>query len=57
MGSFYEVLNHIKLRYYKKNIRLITNSSYTAYTTLLFIELGLLKVQDMFKIKTIEILL
>ena len=57
MGSFYGVLNHIKLRYYKKNIRLITNSSYTAYTTLLFVELGLLKVQDMFKIKTIEILL
>ena len=32
----------------KKAIRLITNSNYSAHTTPLFIELGLLKVQDMF---------
>ena len=37
----------------KKAIRLITNNSYmyTAHTTPLFIELGLLKIQDMFKLK------
>ena len=38
----------------KKAIRLITNSSYTAHTTPLFIELGLLKVQDMFKLKLLK---
>ena len=38
----------------KKTIRLITNSSYTAHTTPLFIELGLLKVQDMFKLKLLK---
>ena len=33
MGSFYGVLNHIELSYYKKRaIRLITNSSYIACT-------------------------
>ena len=49
------MLNHIELSYYKKKaIRLITNSSYTAHTTPLFIELGLLKVQDMFKLKLLK---
>ena len=38
----------------KEAIRLITNSSYTAHTTPLFIELGLLKVQDMFKLKLLK---
>ena len=38
----------------KKAIRLITNSSYTAHTTPLIIELGLLKVQDMFKLKLLK---
>ena len=38
----------------KRAIRLITNSSYTAHTTPLFIELGLLKVQDMFKLKLLK---
>ena len=38
----------------KKAIRLITNSSYTAHTTLLFIELGLLKIQDKFKLKLLK---
>ena len=38
----------------KRAIRLITNSNYSAHTTLLFIELGLLKVQDMFKLKLLK---
>ena len=38
----------------KKAILLITNSSYTAHTTPLFIELGLLKIQDMFKLKLLK---
>ena len=38
----------------KKAIRLITNSSYTAHTTPLFIELGLLKIQDKFKLKLLK---
>ena len=38
----------------KKAIRLITNSNYTAHTTPLFIELGLLKIQDMFKLKLLK---
>ena len=38
----------------KKAIRLITNSSYTAHTTPLFIELGLLKIQNMFKLKLLK---
>ena len=38
----------------KKAIRLITNSNYYAHTTPLFIELGLLKVQDMFKLKLLK---
>ena len=38
----------------KKAIRLITNSNYSAQTTPLFIELGLLKVQDMFKLKLLK---
>ena len=57
MGSFYGVLNHIELSYYmykKRAIRLIRNSSYTAHTTPLFIELGLLKVQDMFKLNLLK---
>ena len=33
---------------------MITNSGYTAHTTPLFIELGLLKVQDMFKLKLLK---
>ena len=41
----------IELSHYKKAILLITNSNYSAHTTLLFIELSLLKVQDMFKLK------
>ena len=38
----------------KRAIRLITNSSYTAHTTPLFIELSLLKLKDMFKIKLVK---
>ena len=38
----------------KKAIPLITNSSYTAHTTPLFIELDLLKIQDMFKLKLLK---
>ena len=38
----------------KKAIRLITNSSYTAHTTPLFIELGSLKIQDMFNLKLLK---
>ena len=38
----------------KKAIRLITNSNYSAHTTPLFIELGLLKVQVMFKLKLLK---
>ena len=38
----------------KKAIRLTTNSNYCAHTTPLFIELGLLKVQDMFKLKLLK---
>ena len=38
----------------KKAIRLITNSNYSVHTTPLFIELGLLKVQDMFKLKLLK---
>ena len=38
----------------KKAIRLITNSSYTVHTTPLFIELGLLKIQGMFKLKLLK---
>ena len=38
----------------KKAIRLITNSSYTVHTTPLFKELGLLKIQDMFKLKLLK---
>ena len=38
----------------KKAIRLITNSNYSAHTTPFFIELGLLKVQDMFKLKLLK---
>ena len=39
---------------HKKAIRLITNSSYSAHTTPLFIALGLLKVQDMFNLKLLK---
>ena len=38
----------------KKAIHLITNSNYSAHTTPLFIELGLLKVQDMFKLTLLK---
>ena len=38
----------------KKAIRLITNSNYSAHTTPPFIELGILKVQDMFKLKLLK---
>ena len=38
----------------KKAIRLITNNNYSAHTTPLFIELGLLKVQDMFNFKLLK---
>ena len=38
----------------RKAIRLITNSNYSAHTTPLFIELCLLKVQDMLKLKLLE---
>ena len=38
----------------KKAIRLITNSNYSAHTTPLFIELGLLKLQDVFKLKLLK---
>ena len=38
----------------KKAIHLITNSNYSSHTTPLFIELGLLKVQDMFKLKLLK---
>ena len=38
----------------KKAIRLITNSNYSAHTTPFSIELGLLKVQDMFKLKLLK---
>ena len=45
--------NRIEL-FQKKAIRLISNSSYTAHTTPLFIEPGLLKIQDMFKLKLLK---
>ena len=38
----------------KKAIPLITNSNYSAHTTPLFIELRLLKVQDMSKLKLLK---
>ena len=38
----------------KKAIRLITNNNYSTHTTPLFIERGLLKVQDMFKLKLLK---
>ena len=38
----------------KKAIRLVTNSAYIAHTTPLFIEEGLLKVQDIFKLKLLK---
>ena len=41
----------------KRAIRLITNSSYTAHTTPLFIELGFTKSTRYVQINTIEILL
>ena len=43
------VKSHKKLR--EKAIRLVTNSSYFAQTTPLFIKLNLLKIQDIFKLK------
>ena len=38
----------------EKVIRLVTNSSYFAHTTPLFIKLNLLKIQDMFKLKLLK---
>ena len=38
----------------KRTIHLITNSSYTGHTTPRFVELGLLKVQDIFKLKLLK---
>ena len=38
----------------KRAIRLVTNSAYIAHTTPLFIEEGLLKVQDIFKLKLLK---
>ena len=38
----------------KKAIRLITNSSYIAHTTPLFVEEKLLKVQEIFKLKLLK---
>ena len=35
-------------------IRWITNSKYSVHTTILFVEFGLLKVQDMFKLKLLK---
>ena len=57
MDSFYGELSLIELSHYKIKhaIRLITNSNYSAHTTPLFIELGLLKVQDMFKLKLLKL--
>ena len=55
MVSFYGgVESHRIEPLQKKAIRLITNSNYSAHTTSLFIELGLLKVQDMFKLKLLK---
>ena len=58
MDSFYGELSLIELSILqKKAIRLITNSNYSAHTTPLFIELGLLQkviVQDMFKLKLLK---
>ena len=45
--------SRIELSHYRA-IRLITNSNYSAHTTPLFIELGLLNVQDMFKLKLLK---
>ena len=50
----WEVESHRVESLQKKAIRLITNSNYSAHTTPLFIELGLLKVQDMFKLKLLK---
>ena len=55
MDSFYEELSLIELSLYKKKtIRLTTNRNYYVHATPLFIELGLLKVQDRFKLKLLK---
>ena len=56
MDSFYGELSLIDLSLYKKKttIRLTTNRNYYVHTTPLFIELGLLKVQDRFKLKLLK---
>ena len=38
----------------KRAIRLITGSNYIAHTEPLFIQLGLLKVQDIFKLRLLK---
>ena len=48
-------MNQVESKLYKKKaIRLVTNSAYIAHTTPLFIEEGLLKVQDIFKLKLLK---
>ena len=55
MGYWFGVLNQVESKLYKKKaIRLVTNSAYIAHTTPLFIEEGLLKVQDIFKLKLLK---
>ena len=41
----------------KKAMRLITNSSYIAHTTPLFVEEKLLKVQEIFKLKLLNFII
>ena len=48
MGYWFGVLNQVESKLYKKSHTLVTNSAYIAHTTPLFIEEGLLKVQDIF---------
>ena len=55
MGYWFGVLNQVESKFYKKKtIRLVTNSAYITQTTPLFIEEGLLKVQDIFKLKLLK---
>ena len=54
-GSFLWTVESIRIKLLqRKAIRLITNSSYTANTTPLFIELGVLKIQEMYKLKLLK---
>ena len=50
----WEVKSHKVEIMQKTAIRLVTNSSYFAHTTPLFIKLNLLKIQDMFKLKLLK---